>query len=1286
MNAFGKGLALVALGCIGFGPALARAEAGKAAPEKPVATPAPAAPAAPSGGTIGAECISPQAQQSLTACPNSGPTALSLSGKGPKAQFHSAPPPQDLKKKDQQTKPSVPLEQQQNASRDERRSRLGPRVRALLVTEIQGLEGLFGSTPKTAPDRPQLARRLAEDYVELESAAFRDKTEAGIKLDAAKKDNPGNAAKLQQSVQQADQIGKAARKKAIDYYTLLKNGYPNYSQMDEVLYYLAYEHEQGQDYGNARKVYYELIQKAPQSKYIPNAYLAFGELFFNEAQGDPSKWDLAAASYAEVVKYPPPSNKVFGYAHYKLAYVYWNKGEFAKALDEFKKTIDYGTNYAQVPNALQLAQAARRDLVPVYALSGRPDGAYNFFKNLSGDAAGENAKTLKMMDDLGTNYLDTGHYPEAIVLYHDLMSRDKGDNFCRYQANVTQATMAMKSGNKDQIKTELDRQVEVYNAFVKAKHSDESELKCANQTAELVAETGMAWHLEAVGSGGVRGTGDQKTMTLAAYLYRKVIDTFTPDQFAKFEFPRIVKDDWPTIFKIKYAMADLLYFQQRWAECGPAFDAVVAEAPQSAEAPEAAYAAVLCYQNVYQAIHQDKSDRVGSGNMPGQTKKEAKGDDKAKFAPKPYTAGQQGMITAFNRYVCYIKPKEGDKQALDQYIEVKYARARTYFEAQHWEEAAVGFREVAVTYPDKDVGIYAAQLYLESLNVLGTHSDPPRPACFDSMAQDVPLFLKLYCEGANFQKNQEQCTSLTKIQCDIQRLKAQKTVELADRGGAQALHLYEQAGNDYIQLWRTYGEEPLRNRQPVSCEKLDEVVYNAAKAFQAARLLAKAIQARLILIKPENNMDKSDLAKKAVYEIGGNYQAIAVYDEAANWYEKFARENPKAEHADRALSDATLLRLGLGQEDEAIKDADAYNRAFGNTKPATTAAIAFGIGAHYAEQENWDKARQRLSTAMPLIEKSATFDVVVQAHALLGRSYTNLKKRGDATTQYAKVRSLWSDAKAGEAKIMGIPDEDDASKIRRLGKALTSVGEAHFFFAEEKREDVEKIKFPDYHGPGSKEAVLKHIKTKVVDWMKKKRPAIERAQEEYLKIVQLQPTPPPRWVIAAGSQVGGLWGNFVREFRAAPIPTDIKKDTELRNTYYGALDEASEPDKLKAKAAFETCLKYSVTYQFFDEYSRKCELWLSTTYKNEYHAVDEFRASPINIGSGLNDRSYPVEIGGTVVNEAPPPPAPPAVEAPKKSGDDDEDKADKPKKGGGGGKPKAGPHRTMGVLPGGKKK
>src|SRR5207344_2415646 len=192
----------------------------------------------------------------------------------------------------------------------------------------------------------------------------------------------------------------------------------------------------------------------------------------------------------------------------------------------------------------------------------------------------------------------------------------------------------------------------------------DAKFECANKTAALITETAMAWHLETVGSQGQRGTGDPKTMALAAYLYKKVVDSWNAETFGKFQFPRIVKDDWPTVYKVKYAMADLLYFQQRWAECGPAFDAVVAEAPTSPEAPEAAYAAVLCYQNIYQAQHQDKSDRQGhAANMPGAAagKKASKAEENAQFLPKPLNVNQQGMITAFNRYVCYIKPKEGDK-------------------------------------------------------------------------------------------------------------------------------------------------------------------------------------------------------------------------------------------------------------------------------------------------------------------------------------------------------------------------------------------------------------------------------------------------------------------------------------------------------------------------------------------------------------------------------------------------------------------------------------------------
>ena len=1188
------------------------------------------------------ECIGSEARKNMSKCPG-GPSKFNIK-KARGVAFKSAPPPRKVRKRKSTVKPGKDPGMMGAALRDTRKTRLKARARQLLISEIQGLERLYRRTRKKSPDRPQLIRRLAEGYVELESAAERDRTAAEIKVQDARRKKRRNSKARREAIQ-AKKIAKAARKNAIRYYTIMKNDYPNYSKLDEVLYYLAYEYEQAKNFDKARKIYWELIQKAPKSSYIPNAYLAFGELFFQEAQGDPSKWPLAAGAYAEVAKYPPPKNKVYGYARYKLGYVHWNNGDYKEALNEFKKVIQYGEKYPNIPNARQLAKSARRDLIPVYAISGRPNRAYDFFKPLSGDKGGNDKKTIDMMNELGFAYLDTGHYPEAIDLYRDLIKRDAGKKLCHYQTQITVAISAYKSSDKERIKKELDTQVSMRKEFNSGSYPKKEKLECSNRTAELLAETAMSWHLEAVGSGGVRGTGSKETMDLAAYLYKKVVDNFNSKDFAKFKFPRIVKEDWPTLYKIKYAMADLLYFQKRWKECGPAFDEVVAENPQGEDAAEAAYAAVLCYQKMYDQMYSGKKDREGKGLGPkgaGKEDREAKKGEWEKFKPKPLTDFQKGMIKAFDRYVCYIKPPKGDTEAEEQYVEVKYGRARTYFEAQHWEEAAIGFRDVALNHPDKDASTYAAQLYLEALNVLGARAEPPRPACFGEMAKDVPKFLELYCKGEKKEDNEDQCGLLETIQFDIRRLEAEKTVELADKQSDQgsydkALDSYKDGGDKYLAIWRDYCEGPLADGQkPKQCERADEIVYNMAKAYQAGRLLAKSIRARMILLDERYGLNETPLAMKATYEIGGNYQAIAVYDRAAHFYEKYARDTKyKGEYADKALSDAAVLRLGLGDEEEAIDAAKKFNRYHGRKKPRQAAQIAFGIAAHFGEKKDWGKVIKYLRTGMRTIDKQASLDVRVQAHSLMGRAYVESKRARNAAPEYKKVVGLWKNPKGAASEIMSIKGEDEGSKARRLGRALEAVGEAIFYFAEQKREKVDKVKFPAYKGPGDKEKVLKHINEKVADWIKKKKPLIEEASVEYKRIIDLQPAPPPRWVIAAGSRVGQMWGNFVKEFRAAPIPDYMKKDYELRTAYYGALDDASEPQKRMARSAYEVCLGYSVKYQYFDQYSRACEEWLAENYKAEFHLIDEFRGAPNRVNSALREQPYPLRIGGEPYLEGP---------------------------------------------------
>src|SRR5438552_158408 len=81
-------------------------------------------------------CISQPAKDNLSQCP--GGKMEATAGKKPAVSFNSAPQGVNLKKRDDQTKPTLPTTSQSIAQRDERRNRLEARSRQLLVTEIQG--------------------------------------------------------------------------------------------------------------------------------------------------------------------------------------------------------------------------------------------------------------------------------------------------------------------------------------------------------------------------------------------------------------------------------------------------------------------------------------------------------------------------------------------------------------------------------------------------------------------------------------------------------------------------------------------------------------------------------------------------------------------------------------------------------------------------------------------------------------------------------------------------------------------------------------------------------------------------------------------------------------------------------------------------------------------------------------------------------------------------------------------------------------------------------------------
>ena len=504
----------------------------------------------------------------------------------------------------------------------------------------------------------------------------------------------------------------------------------------------------------------------------------------------------------------------------------------------------------------------------------------------------------------------------------------------------------------------------------------------------------MAWHLEAVGSGNVRGTDDKRDDGARGGALRSGGEHLHQGAVPALRVPADREG------RLADAAEDRLR-QGRSALCPESLGEVRARLRRRASggregAPGRGgrVRTAICYQNVYLGEHDGGS---GPGDLRESPRQPRVAGDRQnrRSSPEGPDRRPEGRVGAFNRYVCYVKPAAGDKRGPERLVDIEFARARTYYETRHYEEAALAFREMAVNHADSESGVYAAQLYLESLNVLATRAEPGKAACIDDDGRgrsetarallQAPLPRRPGRTSRAGTGTRSSAPSSNVSSADLERIATPSScVERAE---------FEKGALAYMAIWDGYGRAACEAKQP-GCDRMEEVLYDAAKAFQAARLLAKAIAVRKILIDPHFNLHETEPARKAVYEIGANYQAIAVYDEAASYYEKFARESPSMENAAVALRDATVLRLGLGEEARRSRTPTSSPGATARSKPAQAAQIAFAIGAHYVDREDWAQAKRRLTGAMRQIDRSATLDVQIQAHALLGRA-SELNERTD---------------------------------------------------------------------------------------------------------------------------------------------------------------------------------------------------------------------------------------------------------------------------------------------------
>lgn len=153
------------------------------------------------------------------------------------------------------------------------------------------------------------------------------------------------------------------------------------SGSDRALYEKALATQRAGNLADARRNYFELIQQTPGSRFIPLAYLAFGDLFRERAKKEPAIASLALQAYRKVTSFPPPANTAYAYALLRMAET---QAEAAPkpALEAYLRAAKAAVD-SPCPDAL--GQAARAGMVQAYVHVGRPERAWALFRRAAPD-------------------------------------------------------------------------------------------------------------------------------------------------------------------------------------------------------------------------------------------------------------------------------------------------------------------------------------------------------------------------------------------------------------------------------------------------------------------------------------------------------------------------------------------------------------------------------------------------------------------------------------------------------------------------------------------------------------------------------------------------------------------------------------------------------------------------------------------------------------------------------------------------------------------------------------
>jgi tetratricopeptide (TPR) repeat protein len=1062
--------------------------------------------------------------------------------------------------------------------------------------QIESLKKII-SLSADQKEQPSLLFRLGELYWEESKFYFFEANRKDDELIDAM--NRGDAA-----AQNRAKAGKAELltrmkqygKLALEQYTKIVQEYPDFERSDEVLFFLGtYLMEDGQD-RKALVAFKRLVEKHPKSKYIPDAYLAFGEYYFNNSKGKHADLEKALAAYKKAAEFP--ESQVYAFALYKQGWCHFNLGDYTSAKDKWKTVVLYGELAgAQAvekdgnanKKGSSLVREARTDYVRAYAREGDVMLAREDFSKVATNPDDRFA----MMRTLANMYYGDGKDREAAITYNTLIKeKPLSPEAPGFQGRIVDIVLRM--GNKERTVTQVRRLVkimkEVEGSGVIKEEKDKKALEEAKDLAErTLSNLAVTWHNEA------KKTREEATFGYADMIYSDYLTLFPESNKA---------------YDLRFFWAELLNDNlQKYDKAAANYTLVVLQDVKQLEAKDdkgnpkpgkpgkwlnnAAYNAVLAYDEM-----------VKDAEAKGLFKDEVSKDIRKK---SNIPQAKKDLLEACERYLKYV-PK-GDKK-----VEIAFKAANIYYRHNHFDEAVLRFSEIALGSPEykfesgERAAEIAANLILDSYNLL----------------ED---WAKVNEWARKFYANDKLATG--KFRDELSKVIEQSSFKLVSQ--LEAKGQFAKAAEAYLSFVADFPQT----------EIADVALFNASVDYYKAKMLDKAIQVRQRIIE---QYPSSRFVPECIYNNAEALEAIGDFQESADVYEQYVAgyENSKSggsASARAAPARAKKGKAGKGKPSPVVSDKPGAPQKWEESK----AQVALFNAATYREGLGQFKAalalRERYLTLWPKAKDAEdVFLAIVDLHEKTGNYIKAMTQLEEYERQYMRSPSKFLMA---EGRIVDIyenklrrPKDTERLYARILDyyeklpkrlqqslekSALEPVARAQFRSVEQDFQFYSRVKL-SWGRPASPEKFKASIKDK-----NDSRAVVEK---KYVQTVQIGAAEP---AICALHRLGLVYDNFADKLINAPMPPGIDEETEmaLRDEF----GNNAQPLKESAAEAFGNAVAKARELDIFNTCAAESLKMLRNTYRPEQYPTMVEETVALSKGRDL-------VIGGdllTAIQDVPPP-------------------------------------------------